>query len=78
MSSAFRATPEVEARVAKFLVEANSLFYSAITGKETSESYRHALPNRFQSLLQRYMNDENRNAIGMFLRFRIWQITGVS
>ena len=78
MSYAFLATPEVEARAAEFLAEASSLFDSAVTGKETSESGRDSLPSRFQLLLERYMNDENRNAIGIVQIIRFYQITCVS
>ena len=78
MSCAFRATPELEARAAEFLAEASSLFDSAVIRKETSESDREALPSRFQSLLERYMEDESRTAIGTIQTIRIYQITGVS
>ena len=70
MNSAVLPTPEEEARGAEFLADASSLFNPAVTIKETSESDREALPARFQSLLERYMNDEHRNAISMFQTIR--------
>ena len=64
MGTLARNAIDCDSQTADFLAEARSIFDAAVARKEVTSADRDQIAYRFQALLDKYMRDENCNAIG--------------